>query len=78
MRTSVLQRKFNELWTTEDLGAVFDRTPMTIHLWARDRGLPVIRIGRSDSRRPLCRYVPGDVLAWARRNKVPVQQLRKA
>jgi len=64
--SATLQRKTQELWTTRDLAVLFNRTPMTIYLWRRDRGLPAVVI--KGAARPAVRFIPADVRAWASRN----------
>jgi hypothetical protein len=60
-----MQQKLDHLWTTQDLCRGFDKEAMTIYLWRKNEDLPAIRI--AGDRRDTIRFVPNDVLAWAKR-----------
>lgn len=74
-RTRDLQKQMDDLWTTRDLHLIFGREPMTIHLWRR-KGLPAIVI--PSDQRPAIRFVPVDVIAWAKKNNIKVRRLKAA
>lgn len=70
--TRQLQNQLRALWTTADVCRVLKRTSMTVHTWRQTRGLPALEV--PGSKRPAIRFVPDDVLAWAKKNDVPVYQ----
>lgn len=73
--TRQLQNQLLSLWTINDVCRVLKRTPMTVHSWRVTRGLPAIEV--PGGKRAAVRFVPSDVTAWAKRNKVPVHPLIK-
>lgn len=69
MSSTELQKAINRCWTIADLVERCGVTGMTIHNW-RKRGLPVVSIkGRG---RPALRFVPSEVIKWARQNDVDI------
>lgn len=66
--TVELQRFLERCWTIADMVEVFRVSKMTITNWRTQRGLPVIVIPGDD--RPALRFVPAEVLAWAKANNV--------
>lgn len=71
LQSATLQATLDALSTTQDLCRMFERTPMTIHLWRKHKDLPAIVIpGES---RPTIRFVIGDVLAWAKVNNIKIK-----
>lgn len=60
---SDFQRKLSALWTTQDVARLFDVTPMTVHLWRLNRGLPTVVI--PGTLRNAVRFEREAVLAWA-------------
>lgn len=70
MSTTALQKKLNSLWTVQQLCQKTKPsvTPMTIHLWRANRGLPAVVI--AGDKRPAIRFVPADIRRWAKRNQV--------
>jgi hypothetical protein len=73
--TRQLQHQLRSLWTTNDVCRVLKRTSMTVHTWRQTRGLPAIEV--PGSKRPAIRFVPDDVLAWAKKNQVPTYPMIK-
>lgn len=67
-----IMTQLSSLWTTADLCRLFDRTPMTITLWRRNKNLPTITI--PGGLKPTVRFVPADVLAWAKANNIEVHR----
>jgi hypothetical protein len=67
-----IQAQFNHLWTTQNLCRLFGCTPMTITNWRRNKDLPTIII--PGGLKPTVRFVPQDILRWARRNKIGVNR----
>ncbi len=53
----------DQLVDTSYLCRMFRRGELTIHLWRRDKGLPVVRIHGEG--RDTIRYDRAEVLAWA-------------
>lgn len=70
MRTHDLQTALESLWTTQDVARVFRVTPMTIHLWRQNRGMPAIVIPGEG--RPAVRFREDDVCEWARSHGIRV------
>lgn len=66
-----LQMKLDVLWTTQDLCSLFNKTGMTIGNWRKHRGLPCVVI--NGKQRPTIRFVPTDVLAWAKKQNIKVE-----
>jgi hypothetical protein len=54
------------LWTTQDLAEMFSVTPMTIHLWRENLGLPDLPI--PGMARDAVRFIPDEVVQWAKAN----------
>jgi hypothetical protein len=71
--TRQLQNQLRALWTTADVCRVLKVTSMTVITWRQTRGLPALE--GPGSKRPAIRFVPNDVLAWAKRNDVPTYPL---
>jgi hypothetical protein len=71
--TRQLQNQLRALWTTADVCRVLKVTSMTVITWRQTRGLPALEV--PGSKRPAIRFVPNDVLAWAKRNDVPTYPL---
>lgn len=59
----------HDLITTEQCARLFKRTPLTVHIWRKDRGLPFVRIPGS-GRDPI-RFRIKRVVAWAVEKRVP-------
>lgn len=74
--TLKLQDTLAGLWTVQDLRRMFRVTPMTIHNWRKRRALPTIYI--PGTVRPALRFIPGDVMPWAKRNNVPIKRVLRA
>lgn len=74
-KTEQLQRQLDELWTMTDVCKVLGRTSMTIHNWRRDRKLPAVEV--QGHKRPAIRFVPADVLEWARQHGIETRPLVK-
>lgn len=70
MNSTELQRLLERCWTINDLSEVFRVSGMTIHNWRTFRGLPALVIP-GDSR-PALRFIPNEVLKWAKDNDVKV------
>jgi hypothetical protein len=68
MKSVALQKKLDDLWSTQDLMVRFRVTAMTIHLWRENRALPALVI--PGAKRPTVRFVPTEVENWAKSNKV--------
>jgi hypothetical protein len=68
-----IQFQYDNLWTTQDLCRLFGKTPMTIFSWRHAKDLPTIIIPGGFKR--TVRFVPKDVLTWARDNKIEVDRL---
>jgi hypothetical protein len=55
-----------KLWTMDDVQRLFRRSELTVALWVKNHGLPVVRIpGQS---RDSIRFDPTEVKAWAKTN----------
>lgn len=67
-----LETQLQDLWTTNDLCRLFNRTAMTITLWRRHKNLPTIII--PGGLRPNVRFRPKDVLKWAEDNNIEVHR----
>lgn len=67
LSSAQLQEQVDQLLTSHDLCKLFDITPMTLHTWRKDKGLPAIEIRGGDvDIRPAIRFHPDDVREWAR------------
>lgn len=66
MSSNKLQEQLNSMLTTADLCRMFQKTPMTIHLWRKNKGLPAVVI--PGGKRPTVRFVAKDVIRWAKKN----------
>ncbi len=64
---------FTSLLTVPDLTRMFGVTPMTIHNWRKDRGLPAVVI--PGYARPTIRFQLPAVIAWARREGVSIHRM---
>lgn len=65
--TSVeLQRQMDDLWAVQDVCEVYGVTPMTVHLWRRDRNPPMPAVVIPGVKRPAVRFVESEVRAWAK------------
>lgn len=71
--TRQLQNQLRALWTTADVCRVFKVTSMTVITWRQNRGLPALEV--PGTKRPAIRFIPNEVLAWAKRNDVPIHPL---
>lgn len=71
LTTSELMEQLANCWTVNDVAEAFSVTTMTVHNWRAQRGLPTVLM-QGDAR-PAVRFVPADVLKWARDNRVPVR-----
>jgi hypothetical protein len=65
-----MRKQLDCLLTTVDLCAIFDRNEMTIYLWRKNRGLPVVKI--ASDHKPVVRFDWRSVRAWAQANQVKV------
>lgn len=72
--TKELQKSVSKCWTVQHLEKLFGCTSMTIHNWRRDRGLPAVVIPGDG--RPALRFVPIDVIDWAKREQVPMHRTK--
>jgi hypothetical protein len=66
--TRQLQNQLRALWTTADVCRLFKVTSMTVITWRQNRGLPALEV--PGTKRPAIRFIPSEVLAWAKRNDV--------
>jgi hypothetical protein len=72
MKSAELQALLNKTWTTSDLSAMFGVTDMAIYWWRKHKELPAIEIGGGD--RATIRYVPTEVMAWAKANRIKIKR----
>lgn len=70
MTTVVLE----DLVTSKYLEKIFKVTPMTLYNWRKHRGLPVITIPGSDTKKPI-RFDKQKVQAWALVQGIPCEGL---
>jgi hypothetical protein len=68
MDTRSLQKEVQQLWTVQDLIKKFRVTAMTIRQWRLDKQLPALVL--EGKGRPAIRFVPDEVLSWAKERKV--------
>lgn len=67
-----LQRLLKRCWTIQEVSQLFQVSRMTIHNWRATKGFPDVVI--TGDARPALRFVPKDVLAWAKKNNVTTHQ----
>lgn len=65
-----LSSRLAGLWTIRDVAKAFGKTPMTINTWRREKEFPSVDV--PGDKRPAVRFIPADVIAWAKLNNIPV------
>lgn len=73
-----LQSVLDDCWTVQDLQKLFTVTGQSIHNWRKwsDDPLPALVIPGAE--RVALRFVPDEVLAWAKRHNIAFERKRLA
>ena len=75
IKSRQLQAQLASLWSSQEVARLFGVTPMTIWLWRENRGLPKVEL--KGTARPAIRFVPEDVLAWAKARQIRMYPIRE-
>ena len=67
-----MQKALERCWTINDMVERFGVSGMTIHNWRNYRDLPALVIPGSD--RPALRFMPSEVIKWAKANDIQMRQ----
>jgi hypothetical protein len=68
-----LQKLLERCWTINDMVEKFRVSGMTIHNWRNFRGLPAVVI--AGEVRPALRFMPHEVVEWAKTNNVTMYDM---